>query len=291
MNLKNKHLEQNVGFGLEFCLFIFSLLLLIAASSFADEDITSEPLDPIIFLASNQGAGTQNLRPANVASQSDKTPAQKNFPMPEILSSAPARQLWKAEIAAPVGEKDDKSEKELLQIIEQINSVKFEAKKQSGRPAVTAEAALKTSSVAEATLQKLNEEEVESSLLNKPVTKQTLQMAEDLLKHPEQIDNPLELGEILFLSGHLPQAAVAYQEALKRTEPNDTASARDRSWILFQVGNCLRADDPATAAKMYRQLISEYPHSQWTEAAKAQDQLAEWYQKDNPKTLIAGNKH
>jgi TolA-binding protein len=94
----------------------------------------------------------------------------------------------------------------------------------------------------------------------------------------------------LFLSGHLPRAAAAYQEALKRTEPNNVVSAKDRCWILFQIGNCLRAADPATAARMYRQLISEYPHSQWAQAAKAQDQLVEWFQKDNPKTLIVDSK-
>jgi len=283
MNLKNKYAGQNEGFGLEFWLFALGLPLLIAASSLADEGVTSEHLDPIIFLAANQGA--------NTALQSEKSTEKKNTYIPKILSVASGRQLWKAEITAPVSEKDDKGERELLQTIERLHSVKFEAKKPSAPPAVTAEPTPKTEPAAETTSQKPDEEQLESKLLNKPLTKQTLQMAADLLKRPEQIDNPLELGEILFLSGHLPQAAIAYQEALKRTDPNSTASAKDRSWILLQIGNCLRADDPPTAAKMYRQLISEYPHSQWAGAAKAQDQLTEWYKKDNPKTLIVGNNH
>ncbi len=291
MNLKNKHPGQNGSCSLEFRLFAVGLSLLFAASSLAEEDITSEHLDPIIFLAANQGTAPQNLQPVNVTLQSGKTAEQKNSSVSKILSSESARQLWKAEIVAPTVGKDDKSEKELLQIIEQLHSVKFEAKKQSGQPAATAEPTSQISSAAEVTSQKIDEEQVESRLLMRPLTKQTLQMADDLLKHPEQIDNPLELGEILFLSGYLPRAAIAYQEALKRTEPNSPSSAKDRSWILLQMGNCLRADDPATAAKMYRQLISEYPNSQWADAAKAQDQLAEWYQKDNPKTLVVGNKH
>jgi tetratricopeptide (TPR) repeat protein len=274
MNLKKKYAGQSRDFGPGFWLFTLGLLFLIAESSLADEDVTFEHLDPIIFLAANQGT--------DAALQKNKTAEQKISSKPsisDIFSSEPAHRLWQAEVAAPAGQKDDKDEEAVLQLIEQLRSVESGVKKQPAQP------------VAEVTPRKPDEEQVESKLLSKPLAKQTLQMAEDLLKHPEQIDSPLELGEILFLSGHLPQAAVAYQEALKRTEPNSVALAKDRSWILFQVGNCLRADDPATAAKMYRQLISGYPHSQWTEAAKAQDQLAEWYQKDNPKTLIAGDNH
>jgi len=291
MNLKNKYPGQSKRVGREFWFFAFGLPLLIAASSFAEEAVTSEHLDPIIFLAANQPTTPQNLQQTNIAPKSDKTTNQKDSSISKILNSEPARRLWKAEVAAPAGEKNDKGEKELLQIIEQLRSIKLEAKKQSVRPAVTAEPPPITSATTEATPQKPDEEQIESGLLTKPLTKQTLQMADDLLKHPEQIDNPLELGEILFLSGYQSQAAIAYQEALKRMEPDYPSSARDRSWILFQIGNCLRTSDPATAAKMYKQLLAEYPNSQWADAAKAQDQLAEWFQKDNPKTFVADNKN
>ncbi|GAF86608.1 unnamed protein product, partial [marine sediment metagenome] len=143
------------------------------------------------------------------------------------------------------------------------------------------------------------EKEVKSkvapTLPYEPVADQTLQALEKLSQHPDQIDNPLELAEVLFLSGYLKRAAVFYQEALNRHSADEAGpvqqapalrESRNRAWILFQIGNCLRDEDRPTAAKMYRQLIVEYPDSLWTDLAKGQDQLISWYQKDQPQTLL-----
>ncbi len=127
----------------------------------------------------------------------------------------------------------------------------------------------------------------EKTLSYVPVTSQTLQMLENLLQHPDQMDNPFELAEVLFLSGHLKEASVFYWEALNRNRPDQSDTTKNRPWILFQIGNCLRHDDTLTAMKMYRQLISEYPDSPWTDLAKARHKLINWYQKDKPRTLIA----
>ncbi len=67
--------------------------------------------------------------------------------------------------------------------------------------------------------------------------------------------------------------------------------SRDRAWILFQIGNCLRKDDLPAAAKMYQQLLTEYPNSPWVDLAKAQSNLIAWYLKDEPVKLIAEVKH
>jgi TolA-binding protein len=119
-----------------------------------------------------------------------------------------------------------------------------------------------------------------------PVASQTLQMLENLLQHPDQTDNPFELAEVLFLSGHLKEASVFYREALNRERPDQPDPTEDRPWILFQIGNCLRHEDMPTAMKMYKQLITEYPDSPWTDLAKARHKLINWYRKDKPRTLI-----
>jgi len=133
---------------------------------------------------------------------------------------------------------------------------------------------------------KESESEAAAHLPYESVTDQTLQMLKNLSQHPKQLDNPFELGEVLFLSGHLKEARLFYQEALNRGDANDIASARDKAWILFQIGNCLRNDDLPRATKMYRQLILECPDSPWTDLAKTQEKLINWHQKDEPRKLV-----
>jgi TolA-binding protein len=123
-----------------------------------------------------------------------------------------------------------------------------------------------------------------------------LQLVGNLAQHPDRSDNPFALGEVLYYSGRLKEAAVFYQEALKRKRASTelsrmssdkAGSDQDRAWILFQIGNCMRGDDPPTAKKMYRLLITEYSDSPWVDLAKAREGLIDWQQKDKPRTLIA----
>jgi tetratricopeptide (TPR) repeat protein len=107
-----------------------------------------------------------------------------------------------------------------------------------------------------------------------------------LSKDLEKVDNPFELGETLFLSGNEKEAAVFYTEALGRTEPNDISLSRDRAWVLFQTGNCLRNSDLPAAMKMYTQLITEYANSPWADMAIAQVKVLDWYLKDEPHKLV-----
>jgi len=131
---------------------------------------------------------------------------------------------------------------------------------------------------------------VERLLANRPVdeliTGETLQMLRNLAQDPKKLDNPLELGEILFVSGNLKEAAMFYSEAMKRKDPNDVGLSRDRAWILFQIGNCLRNDDLPEAAKMYQRLLTEYPNSPWADMATAQSNLIAWFLKDEPVKLM-----
>ncbi len=121
-----------------------------------------------------------------------------------------------------------------------------------------------------------------------PVSDQTLQLLENMPQSTaaDQPHNCLQLAEILFLSGHLKQAAKFYQYALKHIDPNDVTSVQDGSWVLFQTGNCLRNDDLPTARKIYRQLIVEYPNCPWVDLAKSQESVIDWFLNTEPRKLI-----
>ena len=110
------------------------------------------------------------------------------------------------------------------------------------------------------------------------------------MKDPNEVHDPLEMAELLFLSGRQTEATVFYEKALALTQPNDPATESDRAWILFQLGNCLRQTDMARARDMYMRLVSEYPGSPWTELAKAHGRLITWYQNARPEQLMAPPK-
>ena len=230
--------------------------------------------------------------PVNFAAQIDKELPQSSFadkPAPASNQDENlTRRLWLSRITFPRVEEDEKNKKELQQIIDRIRSVKFEPQETTPQPFIVVEPPppLEPQKLPNAKLpQETREKEIKPKLPYEQVTNQTLKLLTDLSKHPDQLDNPFELAEVLFLSGHLKEAVPLYHEALNRKDPNQIALANDRAWIMFQTANCLRDDDPPAAAKMYKQLIADYPESPWTDLARAREQLIEWYLKDNPKTL------
>jgi tetratricopeptide (TPR) repeat protein len=259
------------------------------SASFATAGILSEQPDSTNFLTGHP----------MVISQSDNTPnvpelPRGGFPVVKNTDGNLRRQVWQARISIPMNKEDKRSKSELQQIIKQIRSVKFEPKSRTPEhivvvePAQTAEPnevfpSIEAPEVSE-------EKGVELKPPYEPVTEQTLRMLESPLQHPDRVNNPLELAEVLFHSGRLKEAVVFYREALSRNSSDETGSAQDRAWILFQIGNCLRNDDPPVAIKTYRKLISEYPNSPWTDLAKARDKLIDWFQKDKPRQLIAESR-
>jgi hypothetical protein len=108
-----------------------------------------------------------------------------------------------------------------------------------------------------------------------------------LMKDPNLVQDPLELAELLFLNSRLPEAAVFYEKALMLTIPNDPATSDDRAWILFQWATSLRQTDTTKARDTYLKLISEFPNSPWTELAKANGRLINWYESTKPQQLIS----
>jgi tetratricopeptide (TPR) repeat protein len=199
-------------------------------------------------------------------------------------------ELLRAEISIAKGQIDTKSKNQLKQIIEQIRSVEFGQQKQAPAPVIIPEKAPviePNETVPDVPVQKEKvKKEAKPKLPYEPITDETLQMLGNLAQEPDKFDNPLELGEVLFVSGNIQEASTFYLEALKRKDPNDVSVSRDRAWILFQIGNCLRNEDLPAAAKMYRQLLTEYPNSPWADMATARSNLIAWYLKDEPVKLM-----
>ena len=199
-------------------------------------------------------------------------------------------ELRRAEISIAKGHNDTKSKNQLKRIIEQIRSVEFKPQEQAPEPVIVPEKAPAiepNETVPDVPVHKETaKQEAKPKLPYEPITGETLQMLINLAQDPEKLDNPLELGEILFVSGNVKEASTFYSEALKRKDPNDVSVSRDRAWILFQIGNCLRNDDLPEAAKMYQQLLTEYPNSPWVGMATAQSNLIAWYLKDEPVKLM-----
>ncbi len=240
----------------------------------------------------------------NVASANTATEIQQPLPPDGVAAARDpngprVHQLLRAQMRVIDANETPQSKEggsRLKQIIEQVRSVRFGSEQQqqaaapSAAPAKTAVMEPARSGPDTPVRREDPNEEIESAPSRQRVTGETLKMLKDLLPHPEKLDCPLELGEVLFSCGNLTDAAVFYQEALKRADPNGANASGDRAWILFQIGNCLRNSDRPTASKMYGQLLSEYPQSPWTEMAQAQGKLIEWYLKDDPRTLIGADK-
>jgi hypothetical protein len=122
------------------------------------------------------------------------------------------------------------------------------------------------------------------------LTDQTMQVINNLLPHPEQVRNPFEIAELLFACGRSKEAAVFYQQALSKIRPDDPQAAENKAWLLFQIGNCLREDNPLSAKDMYMKLISEFPTSPWTDIAKIRGRLISWNEKYDLKKLLSEPK-
>jgi tetratricopeptide (TPR) repeat protein len=222
----------------------------------------------------------------NFAAQVTEEPPTARISGSAALDKTLKRELWLSNIATPVAKQDAGDTNQLARMIERLSSVTFEPPQSAvvTEPTIKTEPA-KTSLAAEPPEQP-PPQQPRPKLPYETVTDKTIGMLKILSQDPNLVRNPLELGEVLFHSGQVKEAATFYQQALARVAPNDPNTAADRSWILFQIGNCLRDDDPNTAKKSYTQLIAEYPDSPWTHLAKAHAGLIDWYLQDKPKQLI-----
>jgi tetratricopeptide (TPR) repeat protein len=252
----------------------------------------------LTFVPLNLLLSLTNLASANTAAKIQQPLPENGLNIPEDSNNPALHQLLRAQISVIDVQKDKQSKEsrsKLNQLIEQVRSVRFGAEQKQDAPPSAASA---NTAVAKPP-KKIPETQGRHEDANKPiepesrpeqVTAGTLQTLEKLLQHPEKIHDPLDLGEVLFSSGNLKDAAAFYREALKRIDPNNPSASGDRAWILFQIGNCLRTSDRPAASKVYAQLQTEYPQSPWAGIAGAEGKLINWYLKDDPGALMGPDK-
>jgi tetratricopeptide (TPR) repeat protein len=215
---------------------------------------------------------------------------QDNIPDPNDPNDTLKRQLLISDITPVAGTKDRKKTDELRRLIAQVRSVKVQSQEPVPEPVAAPKIApaLEPNDVSivatESAARKVPN--YEPNLPYKPISAETLKILGNFSHNPHQINNPLELGELLFRNGNYKEAVLFYREALVRTEPNNPDTAIDRAWILFQTGNCLRNSDMPGAAEMYGRLITEFPNSLWAQMSMVQSRFITWYQKDEPQKLI-----
>ncbi len=105
-----------------------------------------------------------------------------------------------------------------------------------------------------------------------------------LADDPENIANPLDVAESLFSTGNLKDAAKFYRLALQRSSTDKQVP--DRPWILLQLGNCIRHENPDRAYNIYQELISEYSDSYLVSTARAQQLIISWFKEKKPITVL-----
>jgi len=301
----SKHKQKNESF-LAFYLCVSVLLIFSAAQA----KNMSQEFDPVNLL--NDSSASRNINidkpvakierlsldkkqiqtSGNIASNftevSQKTSSY--LLMTQGPTTPQTMQLWKARISAPDDSASIQSKTQLRQMIKEINSIEFKPKQQSLEAAIdpNSKSQSKKTVVATSSTQKTIVQ-IENTPTNSQLTTQTLQILKDLSQHPEKIENPFDLAEILFNAGYLKEAAICYQQALKDIQ-NQSKTDLDKAWILFQIGNCLRKTDMPKALESYKKLIEQYPESQWTELAKAESTLISWFLENNPDAIVKQGK-
>jgi len=205
------------------------------------------------------------------------------------------RMLWRGRIRAPQIEEDAGTQDELERLIQQVRSVKFASKEQSPAPTVifrpeATDSPNDVSAPANDTLGRTAEPAPVAAHADANLPPGKAETLKHLLADPNQVYEPLETAELLFLSGRLPEAAVFYQRSLDLTAANESAAREDRAWAFLQLGNCLRETDSTRAKDAYAKLTTDYADSPWADLANAHSQLLTWYESVQPRRLITGQE-
>jgi len=201
-------------------------------------------------------------------------------------SGSLTQDLWSTRVAAPEQGREAEASLALKRLVRQVRSVKFED--QNPGPTFTPPPeSMPSADAMEAQPVEMGVPGSSASVTAAPASgssqpTQAEQTLGVLRQDPNQVHDPLEMAELLFLSGRPAEAAPFYAKALDGLNRTDPTYEADRAWVLFQLGNCLRETNIAKAQETYMKLISEYPASPWTELAKAHGRLLTWYQKTRP---------
>jgi hypothetical protein len=201
--------------------------------------------------------------------------------------------LWQSRILLPDSNEDAKARSDLQELIQRLNAVT--AEQPVNRPVPTKPVAEKTSVGPKNTEPEQPVGADQQGLLNSQtpsggdaaLSPTLMEKLNRLVQDPNQVRNPLEMADLLFLNNRTTEAAIFYAKALALTTPNDPATSDDRAWILFQWATCVRQTDTTKARDLYSKLVVEFPNSPWTELAKANGRLVMWYQHARPEQIIA----
>lgn len=261
-----------------FTLFI-ACICLSAAFTFASE---CEELDPLDLMS----AELSDVNDANSVSQPDLrliAPSIEDV-FPQAVSIAPANLLAKVEDMPDL-------QSQLQQLISKINSVEFKPIQPAPKQAIVLPPA--ENSVQQQPQPEPNKIDTAAKNIlaadapdGRQLSEHTIKLLDQLFQKPEQIPSPLQLADVLFRCSKYHEAAICYQQALERIDPNNKDSYTDEAWILFQVGNCLQKTDPQTSLKMFNRLIIQHPDSPWAQAAKVKSDLIDLYVKEKIDTFI-----
>ena len=216
------------------------------------------------------------------------------------LNRRAASSLWDGRIAVvPETEQQKRDRQELQKLIERINSFNVSSKKRTTAPTGvdTAESPAQSEETAQNEAEPVDAkaptpaspEDADPPQAGKKsggLSAEILSKVMKLSDRPEALMDPFAIAEVLYASGHLPEAAQFYEKALERINQANGPDPEKRAWIIFQTGNCLRGHQPAQAVHLYKMLIREYPDSPWKEAAQTWLTLSEWYSKEKPAELI-----
>ena len=241
-----------------------------------------------------QKAQTNISIAANASSQAGKKLPGSSLLIAKSPTTDLGRKLWQVRISTAKSKEENKTRKELREIIELIRSIEIKQQNYATEPVSAVEPPHQTEpndTTSEPPIrEKPQEQQIQTELPSGPLSEKTMQILSEQLQHPEKLKDPFDLAEILFQCGRLKEAAICYQQALARTEPNQADQNQNYAWTLFQIGNCLRNDDPPKAMDFYTKLLEEHPNSPWSDLAKARSKLISWYRRDNPRTLIDENR-
>lgn len=188
------------------------------------------------------------------------------------------KQLLQSGISSVVESKASGTKTELSRLIAQLQALKLPGTdretKVSGQPAVEINSKQVKKAVEQSTAPVKPQDKDKKTTTTQENNKNDKDIV-SLLEGAENIVNPLAAADCLYVHGEYKTAAGLYQLGLKQLI--DTKDNLFRPWALFQAGNCLRYSDPDTAHNYYEQLISGYPESYWTPAARSEQQIIDWF--------------
>jgi len=298
------------------CLFIFALAISPSSSAAKNQN---QYLDPTDLLSSynvqnpnepkhldapikintvrkepNQSALNDTI-PINFEIQIEQNQPNQKEQTWQGLDDSPSRNLLRTSLST-IGNNDSNAKNELQKLINKINSAKFiiqkttAPKKGKNRIQPSPDKNEPAQNAGKKQEKQKPENTTKTPLPDNQIAPETLQILEEASRRNQQIKNPLEFAEILYLSNNFKKAAELYQMALKQINDDTEADAQQKAWILFQLGNCLKHSDKQKAIQFYRKLITQFPDSIWTQTAKSREKITDWYLKEQPKKLISENK-